>query len=255
MHVVGTNIPHTGLQHDDLKPRVWNDLGKLAESLPPSSFLAISGDLHTRLRHGKEDETLYTGPHVHNPQPFTPNDDNRDHAIHLCATHSLCFANTFKATKPQQRITYQEKTAKTQWNRPDPNDYATIDHTLLRKAWLPSCAKLISRPDIAYDSDHFWQKADIRIKTSGEKKKRPQPRLDLNNDDTNTQRKQFNDHITQHLQTHHTSILAQTTHSTDPKDNLALLDHATNLLQTNPTHPPTIALISTILDYEDDMQT
>jgi hypothetical protein len=117
-------------------------VSKLAESLPPSSFLAISQNFNTRLRLRKTDEHDFIGPRIHNVQPsFSPNDDNREHALQLCAALRRKF---IQSRNNAQIITYQEKSSKTPWTNPDPDDCAALDHTLLKRTWLPSCTTVSS---------------------------------------------------------------------------------------------------------------
>ena len=108
MHFVGVYIPHSGEQHDSIRPKVWNELSAFIATLAPSSFIIIAGDFNTRLRLRRPEEHDFIGPHLHHPHS-APLDENRNHAIELCATHSLCFANTYRPTKTSQQITYTEK--------------------------------------------------------------------------------------------------------------------------------------------------
>lgn len=62
---------------------------------------------------------------------------------------------------------------------PDPLKFGTLDHVLTPKAWLPSVTYALSRPHVAFPSDHFLVEAGIQIKLGAPRVSAPRkPKLD-----------------------------------------------------------------------------
>ena len=98
-------------EHADLRSSFWSTLQAQLATIPPRAMVGVFGDLNVRLRAKRSFEEVI-GPYVFGKgHTYIDDEDetqNRPLAIDMCTTLGYKFANTFKASKPIQQITFGE---------------------------------------------------------------------------------------------------------------------------------------------------
>ena len=89
--------------------------------------------------------------------------NNRQRLIDFCKYHGYSIASTYFSEAPQKQCTFKFSPTEGFTSPWTPERFAQLDHILCAKRWGNCIIDVESRPDIAFDSDHAFLTATIRI--------------------------------------------------------------------------------------------
>ena len=197
--IINGYAPHSGRPPEE-KDQFWNCVADRCDAHPQSSPTLVVGDLNARI-HGRQfPETDIMGPYIFgNGSSFIqelPLDqlNNRQRLIDFCKYHGYSIASTYFSKAPQKQCTFKFSTTQG-FNSPwTPERFAQLDHILCAKRWRNCIIDVESRPDIAFDSDHAFLTATVRIKLNQQKQRVPN-KVDRYRTPTDPEKRAFNAHI------------------------------------------------------------
>ena len=177
VYIYSVYAPNQKPEHEALRAAFWNKLTKLVQKRSQAAFYYVLGDLNTRLHGRTEEEVDVLGPHIWGKGPLCIEEDrttNRHHAMKLCHQEQLVFANTYKARKPSQQVTYRE--VGQPHAAPQHHTYKgfqTLDHILCPRRSLPTVLNHKALPQYYFASDHYLVHTQLRIKLGARSEPEP----------------------------------------------------------------------------------